>query len=192
MENQLEEKIRNFIAGKNPLEAKIWTNISFSLTVVDDSVKRFSSQIDPILSAGAGKLIVMELWTIKELLETLNHSTAELDAIAPDLKGLRDAYAHIKERLKGYEKPFRQPQAPLQKEKSSLANGALTSKDGKHWEVTGMLQTMFNLSFDSDGVSTVFGIMNDFLICSSAGNMLELQINQKLLDDVYSFIDGHL
>ena len=55
-----------------------------------------------------------------------------------------------------------------------------------------MLQTMFNLSFDSDGVSTVFGIMNDFLICSSAGNMLELQINQKLLDDVYSFIDGHL
>jgi len=130
----------------------------------------------------------MELWTIEQMFNGLGKPTSEFELVIPDLKKFRDAYAHIKERVEGIEKPFNQPKAILKREKTNVANGAWTSIDGgKTWNSKPGTHT-FNFN-GKDGMLAIFGIVNDYLICNSSGNLLELKIDNSLLEKIKEVIN---
>jgi hypothetical protein len=121
--------------AQDPIQKNYWKNIGFSYRVIENCITQFNIEKELIIAAGYAKLMIMELWMIKELLTGLGKSSSELDALIPDLKKFRDAYAHLKERVEGIERPNWKTQIPLNSDQESVANGILKKGEG-HVRVT--------------------------------------------------------
>jgi len=170
-------------------EFTYWQNISFAVETIENCCNEFLGKKNMPIVAGYGKLLIMELWTIRELLICLNKSTSELDQLFPNLKEFRDAYAHLKERVEGFEKPFGKPKVALNRAHKVIANGAMTSIDGQNWKVSGGFTRLFNFHM-GEGVRVVFGIINNFLICNSSNDLLELEITDDLTLKVVDIVNN--
>ena len=191
---ELNLKIFHQCKYLNPQDRVFWQNVKFATTLINNSIQLFNDEENPILAVGYAKLFIMELWTLRELFVELGLPTQKLDILVPDLKLMRDAYAHIKERLQGSEKPFKSPPKRLLHEKYSAAGGKLKSKDGKNWHMGGGGSTrIFNCTFSgNEGFMSVFGIVDDFLICNSSNGLLEVQINHDLSEEILAFVADSL
>lgn len=189
-----EELSQNIWKKQNNLptiESDYWKNISFTIESIENCCNKFVSERNLAIAAGYGKLLIMELWTLRELFICLKISTTELDNLIPNLKEFRDAYAHIKERIEGFEMPFNKPKTSLNLVHKTLANGALVSTDGKNWKIVNGFSRMFNLKMDGNsGVLVIFGIINNYLICNSSSYLLELEITPALSAQINDVVNN--
>jgi hypothetical protein len=192
---QLQEKIFNHqITLTNELHKKYWTNISISINTIKFAIENFdfNNEPDGEKAIGFAKLTIMELWTIRELLECIGLSVeTDYDIRLPNLKNLRDAYAHIKERIQGIEKPRGQPRQTLVWETRSIANGKMTSIDGVTWNANCI--RLFNLDINGAfGAMLIFGLVDNFLVCNSSNGLLEIELDINLLTDIINITDSKI
>jgi hypothetical protein len=161
-------------------------NIGISCESLNHAVDEFiiNSRISPGLAIGYAKLFVMELWAVREFLKHLKKDVAELDRLVPKLMCWRDSYAHLKERVKGLEEKPRNKPVPLKAETRSLAGGKLVSSDGCNWTFNG--SSIFNFEIAGNtGAISIFGLVDDYLICNTVGDPLEIQINRALREKLF-------
>jgi len=189
----VEETKRRIWKFQKPLEDKddkaYWTNIIFSISTIGNAVQKFTVEEEHEVAIGYAKLIVMELWTIRELLVCLEVDLEEFESEFHNVKKFRDAYAHIKERIQGKEKPFRQPKRELKWEDRSIAGGRLTSADGQNWD-SNAKNRIFNIEFNGNkGAMSIFGIIDNFLICNSGEELQEIELDETMLKKLLDILN---
>jgi len=187
---QLIDKIHKHERSLTGNEKDYWLNITFSLKAIKYCIESFSKTSDSIAVLYA-KIIIMELWNFRCFLIALKKSITEFDKAFPDLKDLRDSYAHITERIARKVKPFNSPAKPLVWEKRSIANGALISRDGKNWGTASDIKMLFNFKFDGNhGAMSIFGLVNNFLVCNSETKLIEFEISSKIMEKLIDIVDN--
>jgi hypothetical protein len=189
LKSRLWEKSLN-PTNSEGLNLSYWNNISISLTGIEYCVSEFLKNNNPRISVCFAKILIMEIWNIREFLRALNINISEFDDSFPNIKRLRDSYAHIDERINGTKKEFKKPSINLNLEKRSIANGAIISIDGSNWQTTTLMKRQFNMHFKgSDGMMSIFGIVNDYLICNSENELIEFEINHNVTETIMKLID---
>jgi hypothetical protein len=165
--------------------------ISISADAINFAIDGFLSEVDSIRKVTFAKIVVMELWTVRSLLNKLQKDKSSLDRRVPNLEVLRDAYAHIDERIGGYEKPRGKTKVQLQGTFRSLADGKLSTQNGIDWEFNGKI--LFNLQINgATGVTSVFGLIDDWLVCSASGDPIVFQIDATLRTDIANIVNSAL
>lgn len=191
MESEIiKVKLDNLMKGSSCLELDYWKNISFSLKAIEHCVDNFLDTKDPVIAISYAKTIIMEVWNIRELLGALNIPLGHFNEEFPKLKALRDSYAHIKERLEGKMQPSRSSVKPLIWEKKTVANGILVSDDGKSWRTERSFKRVFNIKFDGgQGVMSIFGLVDDFVICNSEAELIEFEISNEIVTKLIKLLE---
>jgi len=170
---------RSILDNHNEEEERAIKEIRFSVKAINHSIEPFELS-EPEISVAFGKLIVMELWNVRQFLNILRLDTIIFDQHFPHIKEFRDSYAHIDERVKGTYKSNGEKKK-LEFEKSRAAAGMITSEDTYTWQTNEPMIRMFNLYFQSPlGLGTTFGLFNNYLLCSSSKGLIELKINKEL------------
>lgn len=188
--DDLQSKIWKKTASLDSTQRNYWSNISISLTGINHSVNQFLQPKNPEISVCYAKILIMEIWNVREFLRALKIDISELDNNFPNIKKLRDSYAHIDERINGTKKEFNKRNVNLNWEKKSIADGAITSNDGINWLIKPPLKRQFNMQFNGNsGMMSIFGIVNDFLICNSENDLIEFEINQNTTKIILEIIN---
>jgi hypothetical protein len=170
-------------------EQRFWKVIGTSLACIIHANRQFNNpEIHPEIAIGYGKLFIMELWTIKTHVEKLKLDISQFNKIAPRLVDWRDSYAHLEERTNRVEVRRRKLEVPLKGEKKSIAGGLLTRTSEGNWDIQGPCK-LYNFEFNGQsGAMSIFGSVNDYMICNSANDLLEIQINEALLDRIMVYL----
>lgn len=158
------------------------------MEAVENCCNKFISDPNPVIAVSYVKLLIMELWTIRELLICLNININDFDRLTPRLKEFRDSYAHLKERVQGFEEPKRRQKVEIKREFRTLANEALKSNDGQSWHGLSSCKRIFNLD-NATGMMVIFGIVNDFLICNTSTDILELEVSKDLHSKLINIVN---
>lgn len=152
-----------------------WSNIRISFQAVRFSVESFevSFKTAPIAAVSFAKIVIMEMWNIHGFFNKLKIGSDALLNEFPDLKTFRDSYAHIDERVNG-----RGANKSKIVATQTLLCGGLLHFDGTNW--IARATSIFNWNFDSAGVTGIFALLDDWVVCSTSGDPVTLQINRLL------------
>ena len=167
-----------------------WKNILISFGTIENAVLNFNNyDIDPHMTIGCGKLIVMELWTILQLIKILGLSIENFNEAFPDLRQLRNSYAHIDERIKWEISEYNKPKVKLKYQAWSIPDKIIKKDNSYNIDA----KRIFNIEFSWDKwLMTVFWFIDEYLMCNSDQEILILKIDESLLEELIALIDSNL